>query len=143
MIKMKWLHSMASASLILDEMAMLELLQRDATRENLADALVAIMMDSPARQRQCDAFARLDAIMEIGAAVPSERVAAAVLAMAKSHGSPRSQSRARPKTFRRARRRVWPRSPYRRGQETYRLAVCPRLRLKDELGVEGRSGVPA
>jgi hypothetical protein len=39
-------------------------------------------MDSPARQRQCDAFARLDAIMEIGAAVPSERAAAAVIAMA-------------------------------------------------------------
>jgi hypothetical protein len=36
-------------------------------------------MDSPTRQRQCDAFARLDAIMEIGTAVPSERAAAGSL----------------------------------------------------------------
>jgi lipid A disaccharide synthetase len=41
-------------------MAMPELLQRNATAENLADALIAVTMDSPARQRQCDAFARLE-----------------------------------------------------------------------------------
>jgi lipid-A-disaccharide synthase len=89
MIKMKMasLHRVGLANVILDEMAMPELLQRNVTAENLADALVAITMDSPARQRQCDAFARLDAIMEIGTAVPSERVAAAVIAMARRHES--------------------------------------------------------
>lgn len=72
------------ANIILDEMAMPELLQRDATAENLAAALVAIMQNSTARQRQCDAFAKLDAIMEIGRAVPSQRAAAVVLEMARS-----------------------------------------------------------
>jgi lipid-A-disaccharide synthase len=76
------------ANIVLDDMVMPELLQRDATAENLADALVAVTIDSPARQRQCDAFARLDDIMEIGAAVPSERAAAAIIAMAARHGSP-------------------------------------------------------
>jgi lipid-A-disaccharide synthase len=74
------------ANIILDEMAMPELLQRDATAENLAAALVDVTQDSPARQRQCAAFAKLDAIMEIGTAVPSERAARAVLAMAGGRG---------------------------------------------------------
>jgi lipid-A-disaccharide synthase len=69
------------ANIILDEMVMPELLQRQATAKNLADALVAIVRDSPERRRQCEAFARLDAIMEIGRAVPSERAAAAVIAL--------------------------------------------------------------
>jgi lipid-A-disaccharide synthase len=72
------------ANIILDEMAMPELLQRAATAENLAGALAGITVDSPARRRQCDAFARLDAVMEIGAAMPSERAAAAVIEMAGS-----------------------------------------------------------
>src|SRR5215471_21146470 len=69
------------ANIILDEMVMPKLLQRQGTAKNLADALVAIIKDSPQRQRQCEAFARLDAIMEIGRAVPSERAAAAVVAL--------------------------------------------------------------
>ncbi len=72
------------ANIILDEMIMPEFLQRQATTEKLADALVAVATDSPARRRQCEAFARLDAIMEIGSAVPSERAAAAVIALAQS-----------------------------------------------------------
>jgi lipid-A-disaccharide synthase len=69
------------ANIILDDMIMPELLQRQATAKNLADALVAIARDSPQRRRQCEAFAKLDAIMEIGSAVPSERAAAAVIAL--------------------------------------------------------------
>ena len=69
------------ANIILDEMVMPELLQRQATAKNLADALVAIARDSPQRRRQCEAFARLDAIMEIGSAAPSARAAAAVIAL--------------------------------------------------------------
>jgi len=69
------------ANIILDEMVMPELLQRHASAKNLADALVAIARDSPQRRRQCEAFARLDAIMEIGSAAPSARAAAAVIAL--------------------------------------------------------------
>jgi lipid-A-disaccharide synthase len=76
------------ANIILDEMVMPELLQRQATAKNLADALVAIAADSPERRRQCEAFARLDAIMEIGSAVPSERAAAAVIALSRKTPPP-------------------------------------------------------
>jgi lipid-A-disaccharide synthase len=71
------------ANIILDDMIMPELLQRQATAKNLADALVAIIADSPLRRRQCEAFAKLDAIMEIGSAVPSQRAAAAVIALSR------------------------------------------------------------
>jgi lipid-A-disaccharide synthase len=67
-----------------------ELLQHEATAENLADALTAVMADSPVRQRQCDAFAKLDEIMEIGRAVPSQRAAAAVIEMARRAGYPKA-----------------------------------------------------
>lgn len=70
------------ANIILDDLAMPEFLQRDATPGKLADALVAVMADQPARQRQLAAFDRLDALMEIGAAVPSERAADVVLRIA-------------------------------------------------------------
>jgi lipid-A-disaccharide synthase len=73
------------ANIILDEMIMPELLQWQATAKNLADALVAVARDSPQRQRQCEAFTRLDAIMEIGRAVPSERAAAAVIALSRKN----------------------------------------------------------
>ena len=89
MIKVKMV---GLANIILDEMVMPELLQQEATAENLADALVAVTKDSSARQRQCDAFARLDTIMEIGRAVPSQRAAAAVIEMALS-GSMQARSR--------------------------------------------------
>jgi len=78
LVKMKMV---GLANIILDEMVMPELLQRQATAKNLADALVAIARDSPERRRQCEAFAKLDAIMAIGGAAPSERAAAAVIAL--------------------------------------------------------------
>ncbi len=71
------------ANIILDEMVMPELLQREATAKNLADALVAVTRDSPERQRQRESFAKLDAIMEIGRTAPSERAAAAVIALSR------------------------------------------------------------
>jgi lipid-A-disaccharide synthase len=74
------------ANIILDEMVMPELIQRDATPESLSEALAAVTADSPARRRQCDAFAKLDAIMEVGRAIPSHRAAAAVIEMATSGG---------------------------------------------------------
>jgi lipid-A-disaccharide synthase len=72
------------ANLVLDEKVMPELVQWHATPRRLADALVELVGDTPQRRRQCDAFARLDAVLEIGAAAPSARAAAVVLAFARS-----------------------------------------------------------
>jgi lipid-A-disaccharide synthase len=66
-------------NLILGENVVPEFLQRDCTPEKLAEALLPLMADTPERRRQTDAFARLDAIMDIGRAVPSERAATLVL----------------------------------------------------------------
>jgi lipid-A-disaccharide synthase len=82
------------ANLILGEKIMPELLQRDATPQNLADALVPLIGATPERRRQCDGLARLDAVMEIGVAVPSARAAAIVLAMAGRSGAVSSSNAA-------------------------------------------------
>ena len=72
-------QSVILANLVLGENVVPELLQRDATAERLAAALVPLLGDTPERRRQIDAFGRLDAIMEIGRAAPSDRAAAVVL----------------------------------------------------------------
>jgi lipid-A-disaccharide synthase len=72
------------ANLILGEKVMPELLQREATPRKLADAVVALVGDTPQRRRQCEAFARLDGVMEIGAAAPSARAAAIVIELARN-----------------------------------------------------------
>ncbi len=72
------------ANIILDEVIMPELLQRQATAGNLAAALVAIIKDSPQRRRQREAFATLDAIMQLGGRAPSERAAATVIRLARN-----------------------------------------------------------
>ena len=56
-----------------------EFLQRACTAEALAAALVPLFADTPERRRQIEAFARLDAIMDIGKGAPSDRAAAVVL----------------------------------------------------------------
>lgn len=71
--------SIILANLVLGDKAVPELVQRDCTPERLAAALLPLMSDTPERRRQIEAFARLDAIMEIGVAVPSDRAAAVVL----------------------------------------------------------------
>jgi len=76
--------SVILANLVLGENAVPEFLQEACTPEALADALVDLVPDTPARQRQCTAFARLDAIMEIGSASPSARAAEIVLATIRS-----------------------------------------------------------
>lgn len=74
------------ANLVLGENVVPEFLQQDCTVENLTDALVPLFSDGPERQRQTDAFARLDAVMEIGVAHPSARAADIVLAAALGAG---------------------------------------------------------
>ena len=67
------------ANLVLGENVVPEFMQEDCTVENLTRTLLPLLMDSPERQRQLDAFARLDAVMEIGVAHPSARAAEIVL----------------------------------------------------------------
>lgn len=71
--------SIILANLILGENVIPEFLQQDFTAENLAPALQEILADTPARQRQLEAFARLEAIMSTGGKRPSELAAEAVI----------------------------------------------------------------
>ena len=76
------------ANLVLGENVVPQILQRDATPERLAAALLPLLHDTPERRRQIEAFSRLDAIMEVGKAAPSDRAAAVVLDFAGTHNQP-------------------------------------------------------
>ena len=67
------------ANLVLDENVVPEFLQHFCTPENLAHALVPLLADTSERRRQVEAFERLDGIMAIGTAVPSDRAAEVIL----------------------------------------------------------------
>ena len=71
------------ANLVLGENVMPEITQRGATPERLAAALAPLIADTAERQRQLAAFARLDAVMGIGSAHPSEAAAEIVLEVAR------------------------------------------------------------
>jgi lipid-A-disaccharide synthase len=67
------------ANLVLEENVVPEFLQHFCTAEALCGALLPLMADTPERRRQIEAFARLDALMAIGTAVPSDRAATVIL----------------------------------------------------------------
>jgi len=71
--------SVILANLTLGETVVPEFLQRDCTAERLAAAILPLLADTPERRRQIEAFARLDSIMDIGTARPSDRAASLVL----------------------------------------------------------------
>lgn len=71
--------SIVLANLVLGGNVMPELLQRQVAPEPLVAALAPLLADTPERRRQLDAFARLDQVMKIGAANPSEAAAEIVL----------------------------------------------------------------
>ena len=77
------LASVILANLVLGENDIPEFLQRDCTPQQLADALVPLLSDTPQRRRQVDAFGRLDRIMAPGVAAPSAKAAATVLDIAR------------------------------------------------------------
>jgi lipid-A-disaccharide synthase len=81
------LPSVILANLVLGENVIPELLQSAATPERLAEAFLPLLSDTPQRQRQIEAFGRLDAIMAIGGETPSEKAAAIVLDVAQHHAS--------------------------------------------------------
>jgi lipid-A-disaccharide synthase len=76
--------SVILANLVLGENVVPEFLQWDCTAENLAAALLPLLSDTPQRQRQLEAFARLDQVMEIGSRDPAARAAEIVLSAARS-----------------------------------------------------------
>jgi len=67
------------ANLVLDDNVMPQITQRDATSERLAAELARLIGDTPERRAQVQAFARLDAVMAIGQARPSEAAADVVI----------------------------------------------------------------
>lgn len=67
--------SVILANLVICENVIPEFLQEDCVPDKLAPALREVLMDSPMRQRQLAAFARLDTIMATGQRSPSERAA--------------------------------------------------------------------
>jgi lipid-A-disaccharide synthase len=80
------------ANLVLGENIVPQILQRDCTPERLAAALVPLLSDTPERRRQIEAFARLDALMDIGKATPSDRAAAVVLDCAAARSQPERET---------------------------------------------------
>jgi len=62
-------------NLILNDNVVPEFHQENCTADKLAAALAPLLADSPARQRQLQAFARIEEIMSIGEERPSERAA--------------------------------------------------------------------
>jgi lipid-A-disaccharide synthase len=79
------LPSVILANLVVGENVVPELLQEDCTPEKLAEALLALLSDTPARRRQVEAFGRLDRIMGIGNTSSSAKAADIVLDLAR-HG---------------------------------------------------------
>jgi len=80
--------SVILANLVIGENVVPEFIQEDCTAEKLAPALREILIDSPSRRRQVEAFAKLDAIMSTGNQPPSARAADIVLkTLRKARGS--------------------------------------------------------
>ena len=73
-------QSVILANLVVGENVVPEFIQDDCTADNLAGALGEVLSDSPMRQRQLEAFARIDDIMSTGNQSPSVRAADIVLA---------------------------------------------------------------
>lgn len=67
------------ANLVLGEKVVPEFLQEFGTPEAVAPALAAVIAEGPVRQRQIDAMARLDAIMDFAGEDPSLRAARVVI----------------------------------------------------------------
>ena len=79
----KRLSSVILANLVLGETVVPQFLQHDCTAERLAAALLPLIGDGAERQRQIEAFSRLDAVMGIGKLAPAACAADIVLVLAR------------------------------------------------------------
>lgn len=75
-------HSVVLPNLILGGNVIPEYLQWNCTPENLAEAVVPLLVDTPERRTQLEALARLDGLVATGEGNPSERAARVVIATA-------------------------------------------------------------
>lgn len=73
-------NSVILANLVVGENVVPEFLQENCRSERLMPALRDVLADTPLRQKQLEAFARIDAIMSTGNQPPSVRAAEIVLA---------------------------------------------------------------
>jgi lipid-A-disaccharide synthase len=80
------------ANLVIGENIVPEFLQEDCTPERLSGALAPLLRDGPQRQQQCDAFAQLNAIMQIGSVSPNTRAAECVVAIASAARAPHGRT---------------------------------------------------
>jgi len=78
--------SIVLANLIAGENAIPEFLDGDATPEKLADALIPLLSDTPARGRQITACAAIEQRMRLADGTPSGRAAEVVLASMRKRG---------------------------------------------------------
>lgn len=84
------LSTVILANLVIGDNVVPEFLQEDCVPEKLVPALREVLADTPARRRQLDAFAKIDAILSTGTDTPSGRAAAIVVdAMAKGRSATR------------------------------------------------------
>jgi lipid-A-disaccharide synthase len=85
-------QSIILANLVLGENVVPTFIQHEATAENMAGALLPLLGDTAQRREQLEAFSRLDGIMEIGTAAPSDRAAAIVLEHASRFNQPSTEA---------------------------------------------------
>ncbi|MBC7584810.1 lipid-A-disaccharide synthase [Tardiphaga sp. vice352] len=78
--------SVILANLVVGENVVPEYIQQDCTPDNLAPALRDVLADTALRQRQVEAFAKLDTIMATGKTSPSIGAAEIVIGMLKRRG---------------------------------------------------------
>ena len=71
--------SVILANLVAGDNVIPEFLQRDCTPKNLSQAVREVLSESPLRQRQLDAFAKIESSMSTGNQPPSVRAADIVL----------------------------------------------------------------
>jgi lipid-A-disaccharide synthase len=79
-------NSVILANLVVGENVVPEFIQQDCIPEKLAGGLRDILGDTPLRQRQLEAFAKIDTIMSSGNVSPSVRAADIVLATMRRRG---------------------------------------------------------
>lgn len=80
--QLRWLltvDTIVLANLVLGEKAIPEFVQDQCRGDTLCAALAPLCADTPARRAQEDAFARIDAAMDLGGETPSEAAARVVL----------------------------------------------------------------